>query len=62
MASRTYIPLLLDLLYRVCQYITRHRARILEVIGSQHADKLDAIMTACDAFVTVARPFLEDPV
>lgn len=59
MASRTYLPTLLAILKVVCAYIVRHRDRILQVIGTQHATKLDAIMAACDAFTEVALPFIE---
>lgn len=59
MASRTYLPLLLHLLKKVCRYISEHRERIISVIGSQHTAKLDAIVTACELFTEVALPFIE---
>jgi hypothetical protein len=59
MAARTYLPTLLLILKQVCGFITKHRERILEVVGTQHAAKLDAIMIACAAFTDVALPFIE---
>jgi len=62
MASRTYLPTLLAILKGLCGFITLHRDRILEVIGSSNAAALDAIVTACMVFTAVALPFLEEGV
>lgn len=59
MPSRTYLPTLLFLLKQTCKFITRHRDRLVQVVGTQHAPKLDAIMGACDAFTEIALPLLE---
>jgi len=58
MASRTYLPTLLALLKVVCVFISRHRDRILQVIGTEHADVLDAITLACAAFEAVVGEFI----
>jgi len=62
MAARTYLPTLVVLLVSVCNYVTKHRARILEVIGDDHATELDNFLLACAAVQDLAVPFLETPV
>lgn len=62
MASRTYLPALIALLKAVCNYIVKHRDRIIETIGAEHASKVDGIVTACGLFLNVALPFIEEGV
>lgn len=62
MASRTYLPSLLRFLRIVCNYITRHRDRIVEVIGTNNASKLDDVLAACSVLTDVILPLLGDPV
>lgn len=62
MAARTYLPTLVNLLLLVCSFITKHRDRIIEVIGTENTEKLDAILLACAAFRDIAVPLLGTPV
>lgn len=59
MANRTYLPTLISLLKFICTYITKHRDKIVNAVGTEHASKVDAITTACELFMNVALPVLE---
>lgn len=58
MASRTYLPTLVNILHKMCTYIVRYRDQILGVIGEENATALDALVTACNVFMAIANPFI----
>jgi len=62
MASRTYLPTLVQLLLLVCSFVTKHRDRILHIIGEENSEALDNLLLACNAVRDIALPFLGTPV
>lgn len=62
MASRTYLPTLVELLLLVCNFVTKHRERIIEIVGTENTDAVDNLLTACTAVRDIAVPFLGEPV
>lgn len=52
-SRRTYIPTLNRLLKKICSFITIHRTRILEVIGTENEALLNNLITACNALTAV---------
>lgn len=55
---RTYLPTLFKVLKFMCAFLARHRERIIQVIGAEHTNKVDALETACDALTEVIFPIL----
>lgn len=55
---RTFLPTLKFLLDKICKYIINHRDVILEVIGTEHATELDALVAACHVLTEVILPFI----
>ena len=47
MGSRTYIPQLIDIVYRVCKYATRYRSQILENLPPAAVDPFNALADTC---------------
>jgi hypothetical protein len=58
--SRTYLPTLLKVLNFLCAYIAKHRDRIVEVIGAEHAAAVDAVVTACHILTDVILPLVNN--
>lgn len=58
--ARTYLPTLLFILDKLCNYIAKYRNTILGVIGDANAAKLDAVVTACHALTEVIEAFIPD--
>ena len=56
--ARTYLPTLLFILDKLCNYIAKYRNTILSVIGSENEAKLDAVVTACHALTDVLKAFI----
>jgi hypothetical protein len=54
MASRTYLPQMVYILHRICVYITRYRATILDNLPTGGAAALDAVILACEALIALA--------
>ena len=52
-SRRTYIPTLNKLLKKICAFITVHRTRILEVIGTENETLLNNLLTACNALTAI---------
>lgn len=54
MASRTYLPKLLDIILLVCKYMLRWEVQIKNALGGGSAEAaFDAVLTACQAFVVI---------
>lgn len=49
--KRTYLPTLLKLVRTLCVYITRHSETIRDNLNSTEKTLLDALETACHAFI-----------
>ena len=54
--ARTYLPTLKVLLTQVCHFISKHRDRIVAVVGEENANKVDAVVTACN----ILMPFIDE--
>jgi len=52
--ARTYLPTLVRILHSACVYIVRYRNQLIAHLPSNGAALLDAIVTACEAFIAVA--------
>jgi hypothetical protein len=50
---KTYLPTLVRILARLCQYIIKYRATILENLPEGSADKLTAVLVACEALLAI---------
>ena len=53
MAAKTFIPALVSLLHKVCVYIARYRPIIETFLPEGGGAKLNAIVVACEAFMTI---------
>lgn len=52
--ARTYLPTLLFLLQKVCEYITRYQDTIREYLDTDEKKAaLDAVKLACDTFTVL---------
>ena len=60
MTSRTYLPTLKKILNNVCIFIGKHRDRIVAVVGDENADKVDAIVDACNLLMPILDAFIPD--
>jgi hypothetical protein len=59
MAARTYLPTLYRILIALCNFITKHRTRILQVLGEEHTTAVDAVVTACTVLTDIIAPFVQ---
>lgn len=50
---KTYLPTLLRILGRVCQYIIKYRKTISENLPEGSDEKLTAVIVACEALVAI---------
>jgi len=50
---KTYLPTLVRILARLCQYIIRYRATIVEYLPEGQESKLTAVLVACEALLAV---------
>lgn len=53
MARKTYIPFLVNLLRRVCVYITKYKSTLVTFLPEGGEAALDAIVLACDVFMAL---------
>jgi hypothetical protein len=53
MAQRTWIPQLIKILRKTCQYILRWRTQLGKFIPDESEPLLDAVVTACQALEEV---------
>lgn len=53
MATRTYVPQIVNLLRLVCKYIVAHRVKLVANVGTGGGAALDDIVTACEVFIAL---------
>ena len=51
--AKTFLPSLVHLLHKLCMYIARYRAVIVTFLPEGGEVKLDAIVSACEAFMAI---------
>ena len=57
--AKTFIPTLVYMLKRICVYIAKYRATIIEFAPSGAEAALTGIITACDIFLDLVEHPLE---
>lgn len=62
MALRTYLPTLRVVARAVCNYIGDHREKIIQFVGEENADKVDAANTACVILVGLLDSIIPNPI
>lgn len=50
--AKTFVPTLLDIVYRLCTYITRYNTTIVQWIPPAILPTYNALREACDAFLS----------
>jgi len=50
---KTYLPTLVRILARLCQYIIKYRATIVEYLPEGGAEKLTSVLVACEALLAI---------
>lgn len=62
MATKTFIPTLVEIVRTLCKYITRYEAIIRENLPSPESEvAFEALKVACSAFILLEPILIEDP-
>lgn len=61
MAAKTFVPQIVKILHRACNYIAKHHAKLAAVLSGPQLSALDAVVSACNAFTGLVSVPPEEP-
>lgn len=56
MGIRTYLPMLIYIVTRICKYTARYDVQIRHHLTEPQLNAYNVLRTACDAFVAIVEP------